>query len=162
MALPFLPLLGIDQTLMTDINHLVPRLETLLVEGFSAEGSDLDAKVRAIGHQLPDDLREQLQSIAQSHKNAGVDGNDPIEFAFRCGQAHERLANWVHSQLAANIDFLEPDGTSRADIEVKDYQALASFVAWRDQFLRTVADYTLKFLLVSVILLVIGLSFGLI
>ena len=147
---------------MTDINYLVLRLETLLVEGFSAEGSDLGAKLRAVGRQLPDDLREQLQSIAQSQLKADLDGNDPVEFAFRCGEAHERLANWVHSHLAANIDFLEPDGTSHAGIEVKDYQALASFVAWRDQFLRTVADYTLKFLLVSVILLVIGLSFGLI
>jgi len=48
------------------------------------------------------------------------------------------------------------------ELEKNDLDAIARFVKLRDQFLKTVADYTLKFLLVSAILLVLGLSFGLI
>ena len=89
-------------------------------------------------------------------------GKDWVEFAFLCGQAYERLESFVQSRLAANIAFHAPDGTLPLELEGKDFANLARFVALRDRVLRTVADYTLKFLLVSVILLVIGLSLGLI
>ena len=57
--------------------------------------------------------------------------------------------------LCAN-GFLDPDGTPPLELDKSDLDAIARFVSLRDQFLRTVADYTLKFLLVSVILLVLG------
>jgi hypothetical protein len=157
-----MPPLGINQTFMTDTSHLIQRLDSLLAEGFSAEGGSLEDKLRRTGQELPDDLRALLLNLALRPEGKAEDEQDSVEFAFRCGQAYERLESLVQSRLAANIDFLAPDGTPPPKLEKNDYDALARFVALRDQLLRTVADYTLKFLLVSVILLVIGLSLGLI
>lgn len=140
--------------------YLIGRLEALLAEGFAAEGDGLEAKVRALGSELPEDLQELLRQL--SKESAGLGREDAIPFAFRCGQAHERLESLAQSRLAANIAFLDSDGTPPLELEKNDLDAIARFVKLRDQFLKTVADYTLKFLLVATILLVLGLSFGLI
>jgi hypothetical protein len=147
---------------MTDTSHLIQRLESLLAEGFSAGGGSLEAKLRLVGHELPDDLRALLLNLALRPERKAEGEDDSVEFAFRCGQAYERLDSLARSRLAATIDFHAPDGSPPPELEKDDYDALARFVALRDQLLRTVADYTLKFLLVSTILLVIGLSLGLI
>jgi len=140
--------------------YLIERLEALLAEGFSAEGVGLEAKLRGLGRELPDDLRELLRQLAA--EGSGLAPSSAVDFAFRCGQAYERLETLAQSRLAANIAFLGPDGTAPLELEKNDLDAIARFIAMRDQFLKTVADYTLKFLLVSAILLVLGLSLGLI
>lgn len=140
--------------------YLIGKLETLLADGFSASGDGLDAKLRSVGAELPDDLRELLQQLAEQSQS--VNQEDAIPFAFRCGQAHERLEALVQSRLAANIAFLDADGTPPLELEKSDLDAIARFVELRNRFLATVADYTLKFLLVSAILLALGLSLGLI
>ena len=139
---------------------LIGRLDALLADGFSAEGDGLEAKVRKLGSELPEELRESLRQLAK--ESGSLDKDGAILFAFRCGQAHERLEALAQSRLAANIAFLEPDGTPPLELEQNDLDAIARFVKLRDKVLKTVADYTLKFLLVSVILLVLGLSLGLI
>lgn len=140
---------------------LLAKLDALLAEGFSVEGDGLEVKIRKLGSEIPPDLRESLLALA-AESSAGLDGDGAIRFAFRCGQAHERLQNLAESRLAANIAFLEPDGTPPLELEKGDLDAIARFVRLRDRVLKTVADYTLKFLLVSVVLLVLGLSLGLI
>ena len=147
---------------MTELTgDLIGKLEALLAEGFAAEGEGLEAKLRKLGGELPDDLRESLGQLAK--ESADLDGEAVIPFAFRCGQIHERLETLAQNRLAAHIAFLGPDGTPPPlELEKNDLDAIARFVKWRDQFIKTVADYTLKFLLVSVILLVLGLSLGLI
>ncbi len=139
-------------------DEAITKLETLLVEGFSAEGDDFAAKVRGLGHDLPEDLRDLLLELAGEQNRQG----SSLAFAFRCGQAYERLESLAQSRLAAHIAFLDPDGTPPLELEKNDLDAIARFVNLRNRFLKTVADYTLKFLLVSVILLVLGLSLGLI
>jgi len=140
--------------------YLIDKLDALLKEGFSVEGDGLEAKVRKLGSELPEDLRESLRQLAK--ESNGLDKDGAIQFAFRCGQAHERLESLAQSRLAANIAFLGSDGTPPLELEQNDLDAIARFVKLRDQILKTVADYTLKFLLVSVILLALGLSLGLI
>jgi len=138
--------------------YLIEKLETLLAEGFAAKGSDLAAQLRSVGPELPDDLQELLGSLA-----AGQGGEDgTVSFAFRCGQAYERLEALAQNRLAANIAFLGTDGTPPVELEKNDLEGIARFVVLRDRLLKTVADYTLKFLLVSAILLVLGVSLGLI
>ena len=163
MALPFLPLLGDDQTFMTDKKHtLIQRIEALLVDGFALGGGGLEANVRRVGDELPGDLRDLLLNLANGRTEKGDVEGDPIEFAFLCGQAYERLENFFHSRLAADIAFHAPDGTPPLELEKKDFAALSRFMTLRDHALRTIADYTLKFLLVSAIILFVGLSLGLI
>ena len=163
MALPFLPLLGDDKTFMTAItNPLNQRLETLLADGFSLAEGSLEANVLRMGDELPGDLRDLLLNLANGRTEKGDVEGDPIEFAFLCGQAYERLENFFHSRLAADIAFHAPDGTPPLELEKKDFAALSRFMALRNRALRTIADYTLKFLLVSAILLFMGLSLGLI
>jgi len=143
-------------------NSLIHRIENLLADGFGVQEGSLEANVHRAGNELPDDLRDFLLSLAHGRTESGDIESDPVEFGFLCGQAHERLENLVHNRLAANIAFLAPDGTAPLELEKKDFAALSHFVTLRDQALKTIADYTLKFLLVSAILLFIGLSLGLI
>lgn len=138
------------------IGNLIGKLETLLADGFSATGEGLAAKVHSLGAELPDDLKALLLGLADG------EGGDAVGFAFRCGQAHERLESLAQSRLAANIAFLGTDGTPPLELEKNDLDAIARFVQLRDQVLKTVADYTLKFLLVSAVLLAIGLALGLV
>jgi hypothetical protein len=148
---------------MTDTQHLLNRLESLLTEGMSAEGENLEAKLSKLGNDdLPDDLLELLQNLIQAHTGGDANEKDPLEFAFQCGQAYERLESLVHSRLAANIAYHSADGTPPMELERKDFDRLARFITLRNQVLKTIADYTLKFLLVSVVLLAIGLALGLI
>ena len=142
--------------------YLIERIEALLGEGFSAEGDSLEAKVDSVRRELPDELREELQKLAKEYLKQGKTQTELLEFAFRCGRAHDKLESMAHSRLAANIAFLAPDGTSQVELEKDDLDAVAHFINLRDRILKTVADYTLKFLLVSFILVVIGLFFGLI
>lgn len=140
--------------------YLIDQLEALLAEGFSAEGDGLEAKIHKLGTELPEDLRASLLQLVK--ESTRLDHATALQFAFRCGQAHERLEALAQSRLAANIAYLDSDGTPPLELEQKDLDAIARFVKLRDQVLKTVADYTLKFLLVSVVILVIGLSLGLI
>ncbi len=144
------------------INPLIQRLETLLADGFSVAEGSLEANVRRLGNDLPDDLRDELLNLAHRSTETGVGETDPLELAFLCGQAYERLENLLRNRLAADIAFRAPDGVLPPELEDKDLAALSRFIRLRDHVLRTVADYTLKFLLVSAILLFIGLSLGLI
>ncbi len=147
---------------MTDTNILIQRLETLLADGFAVGQGSLEANVRRVGNDLPDDLRDLLLNLAHGGTEREDGENDPLEFGFLCGQAYERLENLMHNRLAADIAFRAPDGTLPLELEKKDFAAISRFVTVRDHVLRTIADYTLKFLLVSAILLFIGLSLGLI
>lgn len=144
-------------------SYLIERLEALLTEGLLAKGDDLEAKLHSVGEELPDDLRELLSELAKDSGGLdNADKADAIQFAFRCGLAHERLETLAQNRLAANIAFLAPNGNPPLELEKTDLDAIARFVALRDKILKTVADYTLKFLLVSIILLALGLSLGLI
>ena len=139
---------------------LFEQLEALLVDGFAAEGGDLPGKLRSVRRELPDDLCGELSQLA--HETGEQDGDAAVRFAFRCGQVHARLEAVAQNRLAAHIAYVGPDGTPPLELEKNDLDAIARFVQLRNQFLKTVADYTLKFLLVSAILLVLGLSLGLI
>ncbi len=137
------------------IGNYIARLESLLAENFSAEGEGLAAKTQNVAGELPDELRDLLLALA-----AGQNQQDALDFAFLCGQAHERLKSLAESRFAAEIAFLQPDGTQ--PLELENLDAVARFIKLRDQVLKTVADYTLKFLLVAFILLLIGFFLGLI
>lgn len=139
---------------------LTAKLEALLAEGFAAQGDGLAAKLRSVAGELPEDLRDTLAQLASD--SGAVDAGGAVPFAFRCGLAYGRLDTLAQQKLAAHIAFLGTDGTPAPELENADYDALARFVRWRDHALKTVADYTLKFLLVSAVLLVLGLSLGLI
>jgi hypothetical protein len=151
----------IGQSDMTEsTGYLIEKLEALLTEAFSAEGEGLQGKLRSVGRELPDDLRGELSWLALERGEQDEDGE--LGFAFRCGQAYAHLEALAQNRLASNIAYVGTDGTPPLDLEKKDLDAIAHVVKLRDQFLIAVADYTLKFLLVSAILLVLGLALGLI
>ncbi|MDD5033751.1 MAG: hypothetical protein PHE55_03255 [Methylococcaceae bacterium] len=143
-------------------NYPVDRLETLLAEEFSAEGPDWTAQLERVKSELPEDLRGFMQDLIRERALAEQGEESLAEFAFHCGQAYERLEAYAQSRLAANIAFVGPDGAAAPELDKADLDAIARFVSVRDRILKTVADYTLKFLLVSVILLISGLALGLI
>lgn len=134
------------------------QFDTLLEDTMGLEGDDLDAKLGQLP-ELPDDLQAVLTEIFKPDAKSAA---DPLEFAFRCGQAYAQLEAHLQNQLAANIDFLATDGTAGMELGKSDWGTLARFVAMRNKVLKTVADYTIKFLLVSALILMVGLSLGLI
>lgn len=141
-------------------------LQARLAAAIPAEGVNLQEKVRACGDGgLPDELATLLKSIVEdpvlASSEYGATPENWMSFAFRCGQAHEMLGTLARGK-ADNIVFVRPDGTSIEALENIDIDTLAKFAALRDRILKTVADYTLKFLLVSAVLTIIGLSLGLI
>ena len=158
--MPLLPPLGDDQTIMNKPSHFIQQIENLLGEGFAAEGSGLTAKVRSLGDELPEDLRGLLLTLDLDGKEDG--DNESQQFAFLCGRAYQQLETLQRQKLESHVAFLAPDGTAPPEMDEKDFDAIARFITLRNRLLKTVADYTLKFLLVSAILLVIGLALGLI
>jgi hypothetical protein len=142
------------------------RLETRLTELMTVKGANFEEKIRGC-HEgcLPDGTAGLLLSIAsdpvlKDSRDATLDAL--LDFMYRCGQAHEQLEDLGRGRLAETIAFVQSDGTSVEELETIDMDALARFAAMRDLVLKTVADYTLKFLLVSAVLLILGLSLGLI
>jgi len=140
-------------------------LESLLRQGFGAQGSDLAALVADTAGDLPHDLAEELQTAAG--KAALLKASAPsagllIDFAFHCGCLHERLDALRQGRAIERLGFVPANALPPEDLGKADLDALARFAAARDRFLKTVADFTLKFLVVATLLLVLGLALGLV
>jgi hypothetical protein len=148
-----------------NISQYAQELENRLAEEFAARGANMREKAQSLGSTLPPELMRLLTSLAQDSDRLREIEAPPelaLDFVFRCGCIHEQLHLLNQKRIAEDMVGLQPDGTPSPELEASDLDALARFIVLRDQFLKTVADYTLKFLLVSAVLLILGLSLGLI
>lgn len=147
-------------------NTYTAKLENLLVDQFSARGGSLREKTASIADQLPVDLRDFLIQISDRADRLGQSpqsDESTREFVFQCGQAFERLEAWRQAQVSEELSVLQPDGTAPlAEFEQPELDAIGRLMAARDRFVKAVADFTLKFLLVAGALLLVGLLLGLI
>lgn len=138
------------------------RLEGLLNREFGGKGRDLAERLERA--DISDSLREDLREIVRR----SVDGNsagDPaeiMELFFLCGQVYERLDGLAAMRLAEPLSYVQPDGNPSPGLESADLTTVAEFAgAWR-QFMTKVADFVLKLMLVTVVVVFIGLAIGLI
>ena len=152
-----------------DMNELAAgytqKLEALLIRDFAAKGRDLTETIGSIEASLPAELRDFLHEIAGRSRRLNQSrepSKDGTELIFRCGQAFERLEFLKQRRAAENLALLPGEGVSPGELDQTDLDAIARFVAARDKILQTAANYTLKFLLVLVGLLILGVLIGLI
>lgn len=133
----------------------------LLREAYSARGDSLPELLACCEEALPQDLFDELLALNSLARHVGEPFSNPealADFAFRCGQVYERLTALSQERALARLGFVVSD-TLPPEV---DLDALVRFAALRDRLLKTIADFTLKFLVVSTVLLAIGLSLGLI
>lgn len=141
--------------------HYLKKLEDMLVSDFAATGESLSEKLASIRNKLPDELAAGIENLAQTR----LDDSDPeadTGFVFRCGQLAEQLRAVLLAQAAESVASAHPDGLNTADLAPADLDAVARFMAARDRFMRAVANFTLKALLISAGLLIVGLALGIV
>lgn len=103
-----------------------------------------------------------MRGIAKRSRQTSETPADAAELIFRCGQVFERLESLRRSRIADSLSFATADGSLPDDLEMTELDAIARFVAARDRFMKAVANFTLKFLLLLVGLLVLGMLIGVI
>lgn len=150
-----------------DMNELAAayaqKLEDLLVRDFAANGRDVTETIGSIEASLPPELRDFLQEIAGRSRRLNRSrepSKDGAELIFRCGQALERLESLKQRRAEESLASLP--GASPDEVDQTDLDAIARVLAARDRILQTAANYALKFLLVLVGLLILGVLIGLI
>ncbi len=147
---------------MTDATTLyLKKLEDMLAHDFAATGDTLAEKLASIRSKLPDQLAADLESLA-GHAPTGDNDDEVAGLVFRCGQLAEQLRGVLLAQAAENLAAAHPGGLDTEELAPADLDAVARFMAARDRFMRAVANFTLKALLIIVGLLIIGLALGIV
>lgn len=147
---------------MTDAATLyLKKLEDMLANDFAATGDTLAEKLASIRSKLPDELAGGLESLAE-HAPSGESVEEEARLVFRCGQMAEQLRGVLLAQAAESLAAVHPDGLNTEELAPTDLDAVARFMAARDRFMRAVASFTLKALLILLGLLIIGLALGIV
>lgn len=140
------------------------RLELALIHHLGARGDSLGARIEDLGAELPDDLGRMLgeldRFVLEGQRSSGKEAC--AEYAFRCGRAVERIERYARDRAAEDLYVTGADGRPLADGVAADLDTLSRFRVARDRFLRKAADFSLKILVGSVVLLVLGFVLGLI
>ncbi|NJD08824.1 MAG: hypothetical protein FIA97_20385 [Methylococcaceae bacterium] len=144
------------------IQLCIERLEGTLSREFGGKGRNLAERLERA--DISDDLREGLREVVR--RAAETQGGDQpaaaMELIFLCGQLYERLEAVAAMRLAEPLTCVQPDGNPSPVLDGTDLTTVAEFAsAWR-QFMTKVADFVLKLMLVTVVVVFIGLAIGLI
>lgn len=133
----------------TSLNAYRLQLETLLRNNFGATGEDLPALVQSCAVHLPDDVLDLLTHLSGQA--------DPVQTAFYCGRAVERLNALKQARVAESLVLTGTEGVSLDALAAEDVDAMARLLAVRDRVFKAVADFTFKATLVCVGLLLLWL-----
>jgi len=147
------------------VTHYTQKLESLLARDYAARGSDLGEKLRCLEGSLPAELEAALKEIAghsRELRHPSKSNEDVMDFIFACGQAFEQLDSLRRSRIAENLSFVPANGLPPGELEKTDMDAVARFIATRDRLMKGIANFMLKFLLVVVGLLILGVLIGVI
>ena len=154
---------------MTDptfLDYGLAQLRDLIAQDFGVEARDFTEQARTVARRLPDDLAQIVAGL-EAEWAALREHPDPAPerlagFAFRCGQAHAKLAAFRQVQMELENVVVGPDSLSTAALQAAQVEPLARLVELRDRVFRKVADFTLKALLIGLVLLAVGLFLGVI
>ena len=109
---------------------------------------------------------QALRAIAAQQASLLAAGaNDPQqvgEFCFAAGALHEKLRTLLQTEMELESAIVGPDRVSATPLQRAQSDQLARLLETRDRIFRKVADVTLKFLLIGLGLLVLGLVLGLV
>ena len=148
------------------IEHGERLVDDLLIRDFGATGASFAARAEQAAQALPDDLAGDLLELARRHaalQSTPEPGPEAAgDFCFRCGGMHEKLRAFQHIQMEIESAIVGPDSIATMPLQASQSDRLAGFVEARDRVFRKVADFTLKFLLIGLGLLAMGLLIGVI
>lgn len=147
----------------TLISSFRERIDLALIRHLGAQGDSLSARIASVARELPAELENQLREIAGERSAADAAGESAVaDFAFLCGRAVERIEALAKSRAAEDLIFMDADGRSVTDPATADLDTLARFRVARDRLLRKAADFSLKVLAITVVLVAAGFLLGLI
>ncbi len=145
------------------ISQYKQRLEMALIHRLGARGESLRARIRDVAAELPEDLVLVLNALDGNSVGGTAESNVAVaDYAFRCGQAIERIENLARARAADDLIFTDTAGNPVTDPTGADLDTLSRFRVARDRMLRKAADFSLKVLVAAVGLLLLGFLFGLI
>ena len=140
-------------------------LDSLLVRDLGVTASHFAARAEQAADNLPDELAQPLRAIAALHGRlaSGTEPNPRLagEFCFACGALHEKLSTLTQTRMELESAIVGPDSVSTTPLQRPQSDQLTRLIETRDRLFRKVADLTLKFLLIGLGLLTLGLLLGL-
>jgi hypothetical protein len=148
------------------IDSCLVKLSELLTQQFHAEAPDFAGKVKTAAPQLPNELAQALAELvdiqAMLDTTPGPEPERFMDFAFQCGRVYEQLDAHRRIEMEMENAVIGPESVAASPLQPSQIEPLARFLEVRDRLFRKVADFTLKALLVSLGLLVLGLALGLV
>jgi hypothetical protein len=148
------------------IDSCLVKLGELLTQQFHAEAPDFAGKVKTAAPQLPNELAQALAELvamqAMLDKAPGPEPERFMDFAFQCGRVYEQLDAHRRIEMEMENAVIGPESVAASPLQSSQIEPLARFLEVRDRLFRKVADFTLKALIISLGLLVLGLVLGLI
>lgn len=115
---------------------------------------------------MPEDLAQALRELAALHtrlrSKTVPDPREDTDFCFAAGVLHEKLRAYRQTRMELESTIVGPDSIAPTPLQPAQSDQLARFIEARDRVFRKVADLTLKFLLVGLGLLMLGLLLGIV
>ncbi len=141
-------------------------LDAILIHDLGATTDRFATRAEEVAATLPDEAAQALRAIAAQQASLLAAGaNDPQqvgEFCFAAGALHEKLRTLLQTEMELESAIVGPDRVSATPLQRAQSDQLARLLETRDRIFRKVADVTLKFLLIGLGLLVLGLVLGLV
>ncbi len=142
------------------------RLDATLIQTLDIEAPDFRERLQQAAKELPDELARPLREIATAHEALLAADNPDSEamagFCFACGILHEQLRAHAQARLEVENTIMGPASVSPSALQPGQSDVLSRFIETRDRLFRKTADWTLKFLLIGLALLALGLAIGVI
>lgn len=146
------------------IESSLQALDDILIRSLGATAATFAARAEQAAATLTDDVAQPLRAIAGLHDRLSASPTpDPRlagEFCFACGVLHEKLGALLQTRMELESAIVGPDTVSTTPLQRSQSDQLTRFIEARDRLFRKVADLTLKFLLIGLGLLTLGLVLG--
>lgn len=154
-------------TPQTTVDSGLLQLNEILVRDLGVTGENPMERIGNAAAILPDELAAPLTRILKLYPpeaptNSLTDHCSSGEFWFECGVAHERLRAFVLARMEVESAIMGSGSVSTSPLHNSESDQISRFISARDRLFRKVADATLKFLLIGLGLLTIGLLLGII
>ncbi|MDD1650289.1 MAG: hypothetical protein LUO80_07830 [Methylococcaceae bacterium] len=152
--------MNLDPLIETSLNAL----DDILIRSLGATATTFAARAEQVAATLTDDVAQPLRAIAALHARLSANMTpDPRlvgEFCFACGALHEKLGALMQTQMELESAIVGPESISTTPLQRSQSDQLTRLIETRDRLFRKVADLTLKFLLLGLGLLTLGLMLG--
>ncbi|MBM3748528.1 MAG: hypothetical protein FJW34_22360 [Acidobacteria bacterium] len=141
-------------------------LDELLTRELGGIGDDFASRARRVAENLPDEFAQPVTRLLELRHRLGESGaREPDaelvgRYCFACGAVHEKLRAFTQARLEVESAIMGMDSVQTMPLQTGQSDQLSRFLAARDRLFRKVADVTLKFLLIGLGLLLLGLLIG--